>query len=254
MTSSVKVDHLSVSYHGELALDDISFEAPKQELIGIIGPNGAGKSTLIKAIMGMVPKNQGDIKVMDQSVAKVRPKIAYVPQRSMIDFDFPILVEDVVVMGRYPHLKWWSRPSKKDREKALDCLEQVGMQDFHRRQIGELSGGQQQRVFIARALAQEADILFLDEPFAGIDLSSEQIIINLLRKIRNEGKTLFVVHHDLSKVEEYFDSLMLLNQRLVGFGEQKEVFKPQLISEAYNGNIATLHKDDHDEGQMVVVK
>ncbi|MDV2582900.1 metal ABC transporter ATP-binding protein [Alkalibacillus haloalkaliphilus] len=253
MTSSVKVDHLSVSYHGEMALDNITFEAPTQELIGIIGPNGAGKSTLIKAIMGMVQKNQGDIKVFDQSVSKMRQKIAYVPQRSMIDFDFPVLVEDVVVMGRYPHLKWWQRPGKKDREKALECLEQVGMEDFRRRQIGELSGGQQQRVFIARALAQESDLLFLDEPFAGIDLSSEQIIINLLRKIRNQGKTLFVVHHDLSKVEEYFDSLMLLNQRLVGFGAQEDVFKPQLISEAYNGNIATLHSEDGD-GQMVVVK
>ncbi|MET3683298.1 ABC-type Mn2+/Zn2+ transport system ATPase subunit [Alkalibacillus flavidus] len=252
MSYSVDINHLSVAYHGEWALKDISFQAPKQEIIGIIGPNGAGKSTLMKAIMGMVTANQGTIRVFDQPVENVRSDIAYVPQRNMIDFDFPILVEDVVVMGRYPHLKWWQRPSKQDREKAIESLRQVGMESFRKRQIGELSGGQQQRVFIARALAQEADLLFLDEPFAGIDLTSEQIIIDLLRDIRDQGKTLFIVHHDLSKVEEYFDRLMLLNQRLVGFGQLQDVFRANLISEAYNGQVATIKDSDHSDDVVVV--
>ncbi|MBB5174223.1 metal ABC transporter ATP-binding protein [Texcoconibacillus texcoconensis] len=249
MNSAVQVKNLSVSYYGHTALEDISFEASPKQLIGIIGPNGAGKSTLIKAIMGMVSKNDGEVTALGQSISKVRKRIAYVPQRSMIDFDFPVLVEDVVVMGSYPHLKWWKRPGKKEREIALDCLRQVGMLEYRKRQIGELSGGQQQRVFLARALAQDGDVFFLDEPFAGIDVSSENIIIDLLRKLRDEGKTIFVVHHDLSKVEEYFDSLMLLNKKLIGYGDKAKVFQPDLVSEAYNGNIAMLS----DEGGKMVV-
>ncbi|WP_018923975.1 metal ABC transporter ATP-binding protein [Salsuginibacillus kocurii] len=249
MTSAVQVKNLSVTYHGHTALENISFDASPQQLVGIIGPNGAGKSTLIKAMLGMVRKNHGEVTVFGKSISKVRKQIAYVPQRSMIDFDFPVLVEDVVLMGSYPHLKWWKRPGKNERKQALDSLTQVGMIDYRKRQIGELSGGQQQRVFLARALAQGGDILFLDEPFAGIDISSENIIIELLGKLRDEGKTIFVVHHDLSKVDKYFDSLMLLNKTLIGFGEKEKVFQPELVSRAYNGNIALLSDKD---GKVVV--
>lgn len=245
----VRVDNLSVSYYGEEALTNISFSANAQELIGIIGPNGAGKSTLIKAIMGLIPINHGKISIFEKNVSQVKKHIAYVPQRSQIDLDFPVLVEDVVVMGRYPHLKWWARPTRKDRQMARNCLDQVGMLPFSKRQIGELSGGQQQRVFIARALAQEADLFFLDEPFAGIDVTSEGIIINLLRELRNNGKTIFVVHHDLSKVDQYFDSLLLLNKKLVGFGKKDEVFEVERVRETYNGNIAVM---PNNEGVLVV--
>ncbi|PSL43225.1 iron/zinc/copper transport system ATP-binding protein [Salsuginibacillus halophilus] len=240
MAPAVQVSNISVSYHGETALDDVSFTAEPSQLIGIIGPNGAGKSTLIKTIMGMIGRNEGEVEVLGQPISKVRKRVAYVPQRRSIDLDFPVRVEDVVVMGSYAHLAWWKRPGKKDKEKALTCLEKVGMLDFSHRQIGELSGGQQQRVFIARALMQDSDVLFLDEPFAGIDVASESIIIDLLRDLRNQGKTLFVVHHDLSKVETYFDTIMLLNQRLLGFGAKDEVFQPELVSRAYDGNVAVL--------------
>ncbi|SDC18260.1 iron/zinc/copper transport system ATP-binding protein [Pelagirhabdus alkalitolerans] len=249
MTQAIEVDHLSVSYYGKTVLDDVSFEAETAQLIGIIGPNGAGKSTMIKAIMGMIPTNQGNVRVLGNRVDQVRKQIAYVPQRSMIDFDFPVLVEDVVVMGRYPHLKWWQRPSKKDREKASDSLRAVGMEDYGKRQIGELSGGQQQRVFLARALAQESDVLFLDEPFAGIDVTSEEIIIHLLRQLKAEGKTIFVVHHDLSKVETYFDTLMMLNRTLIGYGKTNEVFTPDRVSETYDGNVARL---SGNQNQVVI--
>lgn len=236
----VSVNNLSVSYHGEKALHNVTFEAEAGQLVGIIGPNGAGKSTLIKAMMGLISKEKGQVEVFEKPVSKVRKRIAYVPQRSDIDMDFPVLVEDVVVMGRYPHLSWWRRPGQKDRALALNCLDKVGMGAFAKRQIGQLSGGQQQRVFIARALAQQAELFFLDEPFAGIDMTSETIIIDILRELKNEGKTLFVVHHDLSKVEEYFDSLLLLNKELKGFGPKKDVFQVDLVSATYDGNVAIM--------------
>ncbi|EGL82715.1 ABC transporter related protein [Caldalkalibacillus thermarum TA2.A1] len=245
----IEVRNLSVAYHDQIVLEQISFVVNSHTLVGIIGPNGAGKSTLIKAIMGLVPTLSGEVRVFNQPVSKMRKQIAYVPQRNVLDQDFPVLVEDVVLMGRYPHLRWWQRPTAKDREIAKQCLEQVGMLDFSKRQIGELSGGQQQRVFLARALAQEADLFFLDEPFAGIDMTSEQIIINLLRKLRDQGKTLFVVHHDLSKVEEYFDQIALLNRQLVGYGNKEDVFQVDLISKAYNGKIAFVG----DRGGTLVV-
>jgi manganese transport system ATP-binding protein len=240
MQPAVQVKHLSVSYHGQTALQNITFTADSGQLIGIIGPNGAGKSTLIKAIVGLVPFQAEAVRILGKKVAKVRKEIAYVSQRSIIDFDFPVLVEDVVLMGRYPHISWWKPAGKNDRRIALDCLEQVGMTAYRKRQIGELSGGQQQRVFLARALAQQANIFFLDEPFAGIDIKSENIMIRLLRQMRDQGKTLFVVHHDLSKVEDYFDSLLLLNKKMLGFGKNEDVFQAELVSQAYEGNVATL--------------
>lgn len=237
MGSAVTVNGLSVSYYGNQVVKDISFSFELGKLIGIVGPNGAGKSTLMKAILGLIPRDSGTITFLDQSLKSVRKKIAYVPQRSNIDWDFPILVRDTVLLGTYPKLGLIKRPSKKDREFATECLGMVGMEDFAHRQISELSGGQQQRVFLARALAQEADLFFLDEPFVGIDVASEEVIIKILKDLRNAGKTIFVVHHDLSKVETYFDDLILINKSLYGAGSVEKVFQMDRLKECYNMNI-----------------
>ncbi|WP_028307758.1 metal ABC transporter ATP-binding protein [Desulfitibacter alkalitolerans] len=236
----VKVSNLSVSYNGKVAFSSISFSAAPKQIIGIIGPNGAGKSTLIKAIMGLVQADEGCVEIMNQTLTKACKRIAYVPQRNSIDFDFPVLVEDVVLMGRFPHLKWWEFPGKRDYELVRECLKQVDMVDYCKRQIGQLSGGQQQRVFLARALAQEAELFFLDEPFAGIDMASENMIMKLLKDLRDRGKTLFVVHHDLSKAETYFDSLILLKNKLIAYGKKDEVFQIDRLKEAYDGKVATF--------------
>ncbi len=244
----LRVESLSVYYESNQAIKDISFSAEKGKLIGIVGPNGAGKSTLIKAILGL-EKAQGKVSVLGEKVNNVRKQISYVPQRNQIDWDFPVLVEDVVMMGRFAHIPWYKKAGKKDQEIVAESLDKVGMIDFSKRQIGELSGGQQQRVFIARALAQHADMFFLDEPFVGIDVTSEEIIINLLREIRNMGKTVFVVHHDLSKVEQYFDELLLINKELIEYGKVNEVYQPDILSKTYRGSITLVGSN---ENMMVV--
>ncbi|MFV8826672.1 metal ABC transporter ATP-binding protein [Alkalihalobacterium sp. APHAB7] len=249
MGRMLEVNNLSVYYDNLQAINNVSFSADEGKLIGIVGPNGAGKSTLIKAILGLEKSTNSGINALDKSIKKARRQIAYVPQRSLIDWDFPVLVEDVVMMGRYIHLPWYKRPSKDDKRIVTEALEKVGMIDFRKRQIGELSGGQQQRVFIARALAQQATLFFLDEPFAGIDVTSEEIIINILKSLREENKTILVVHHDLSKVEEYFDQVMLVNKELIGYGEVSETFKPELLSQTYKGKIKLFKDND----QMMVV-
>ena len=200
-----------MSYDSKKVFEDITFSIPPGQIIGIIGPNGGGKSTLLKAIMGLISKDQGEIEIFGKEVTKSRKQVAYVPQRNGIDMDFPALVEDVVMMGRYPHLTWWGLPKRKDRQMVEYCLKQVGMLDYRKRQIGQLSGGQQQRVFLARALAQEAELFLLDEPFSGIDITSENLIMDILKNMKYRGKTIFVVHHDLTKAESYFDSMILLN-------------------------------------------
>ncbi|SDN42768.1 metal ABC transporter ATP-binding protein [Alkalicoccus daliensis] len=248
MKKTIEVKNLSVHYYGDIALENVSFSMNEGNIIGVVGPNGAGKSTLMKALLGLV-KFDGEVSIFGQRVNELRKNIAYVPQRSTIDWDFPILVEDAVLMGRYMHIPWYKKTAKKDREKAEKALEQVGMESFRKKQIGELSGGQQQRVFIARALAQDADLFFLDEPFVGIDVNSEEIIVNLLKQLREQGKTIFVIHHDLSKVETYFDELLMLNQRLIGAGPVKEIFNPQILKQAYGGNAAVISSDK----EMVVV-
>src|SRR5699024_2423215 len=215
MSKKIEVNHLNVSYFGHRALRNISFSFETGKLIGIIGPNGAGKSTLIKAMFNLIPIESGNIKIAGKSIKEMRRKIAYVPQRNNIDWDFPITVKDTVLLGTYPNIKIFRRPKKADKEWAMHCLEKVGMQEYHKRQISELSGGQQQRVFLARALAQKADFFFLDEPFVGIDAASEKMIIKILQNLRDEGKTVLVVHHDLSKVEAYFDELILLNKEII---------------------------------------
>lgn len=235
---------MTVAYDGKSVLENVTCTFARQQLVGIIGPNGAGKSTFIKAVLGMLPLDNGEIKIMDGSNEKIRSKIAYVPQRSAIDLSFPVLVEDVVMMGRFPHITWWGRPKKHDKDAVEQCLEQVGMLNLRRQQIGKLSGGQLQRVFLARALAQEADIFFLDEPFSGIDIPSEQMIMHLLRKLRNQGKTIFVVHHDLSKAGDYFDSLLLLNKKVIAYGHRDDVFRADRLREAYEGKAATFGGND----------
>lgn len=240
--SAVEVRNLCVSYYGNEVIRNINFSFDCGKLIGIIGPNGAGKSTLMKAIIGLIPIDKGKISFHGRPIKTIRKKIAYVPQRSDIDWDFPITVRDTVLLGTYPKLGVFHRPKKKEKQLAKKCLEKVGMIEYSHRQIGELSGGQQQRIFLARALAQEADYFFLDEPFVGIDVSSEEVIIQILKKLRDEGKTVFVVHHDLTKVENYFDDLILINKELIESGSVQSVFKPELISKAYQAQFSLLNK------------
>ena len=234
MKGTVEVNNLSVSYYGNEVIKDISFSFETGNLIGIIGPNGAGKSTLMKAVLGLTPKNGGTVEICGEPLKNVRKKIAYVPQRNNIDWDFPIIVKDTVLLGTFPNLGLFKRPKKKEKEFATKCLEKVGMQNFSNRQIAELSGGQQQRVFLARALAQNADFFFLDEPFVGIDVASEEVIIKILKDLRDAGKTIFVVHHDLSKVKSYFDDVIMINKELYGAGPVKQVFQPESVQKCFN--------------------
>ncbi|PID20960.1 manganese transporter [Sporosarcina sp. P3] len=234
MIDPITVNNISVSYDGNEVVKDVSFSFGAGSLIGVLGPNGAGKSTLMKAMLGLIHKDHGNVKFGSKTVDSMRKQIAYVPQRSNIDWNFPIIVKDTVLLGTYPKVGLLRRPRKADKEWAMECLKQVGMESFANRQIGELSGGQQQRVFLARALAQKADYFFLDEPFVGIDVSSEEIIIGILREMRAAGKVIFVVHHDLSKVKKYFDGLVLINKELIDAGPTSKVFQSENMAKAYN--------------------
>ena len=239
--TAISIEDLHVSYFGNEAIRHVSLTVEPGNLVGIIGPNGAGKSTLLKAMLGLIPRDKGAIRILDKPVKEVRKRIAYVPQRNDIDWDFPITVLDAVLLGTYPRLKRFRRPGKKERQWALDCLTRVGMDAFSKRQIGELSGGQQQRVFLARALAQQADVFFLDEPFVGVDASSEETIVKILKELGAQGKTAVVVHHDLSKANEYFNQLILLNKELIGFGTVGDVLQPKIIEKAYQGQFAFMN-------------
>ena len=240
--SVISVKGLSVSYEKKRVLTNIFLEIEPGKIYGVVGPNGAGKSTLFKAILGLIEINTGQITVNGQSIKSQRKETVYVPQKNNVDWTFPATVFDIVLMGRYPHKKILQRLNKKDKAMVMDALEEVGMTSFKDRQIGELSGGQQQRVFLARALCQEADIFFLDEPFVGVDILTEEKIIQILKKLASEGKTLLVVHHDLSSVEEYFDKVILLNQRLIAYGDTNTTFTKENIATAYGGQLPILHK------------
>jgi len=242
MTSLIDVERLTVSYYGNEVVKDVSFSFNSGKLIGIIGPNGAGKSTLLKAMLGLIPYDRGKIAIKGEQIDHWRKQIAYVPQRTTIDWDFPITVRNTVLLGTYPNLGLFKIPLKREKKLADECLGKVGMASFSNRQISELSGGQQQRVFLARALAQKADIFFLDEPFVGIDVASEKMIIEILQQLRDEGKTIFIVHHDLAKVEQYFDELILLNKILIGAGPVHDVMQPDKLSEAYQIDFDLLTK------------
>jgi manganese/zinc/iron transport system ATP- binding protein len=236
----LEVHDLTVSYNKKPVLWGIDFTLPKGVLVGIIGPNGAGKSTLIKTIMGLIPAGSGFVKMFDKELDEVRGKVSYVPQRESVDWDFPASAFDVVLMGRYGKLGLFKRPRKADKEVAMECLEKVGMQQFADRQISQLSGGQQQRVFLARALAQDAELYFMDEPFAGVDAATEAAIIEILKKMTQAGKTVVVVHHDLQSVKEYFNWVLLLNMRLVASGPTDKIFNSELLQEAYGGKLTLL--------------
>lgn len=238
----ISIKGLSVSYDRKRVLTNIYLDVPDSTICGIIGPNGAGKSTLFKSILGLININAGSIKIHGQEIEEVRKRIAYVPQKDDVDWTFPATVEDIVVMGRFPHKKLFQRLNKVDHEIALQAMEDLSIVDLRKRQIGELSGGQQQRVFIARALAQDPDIFLLDEPFVGVDMMTEDKIITLLKNLREEGKTTMVVHHDLSTVEDYFDRVVLLNQRLIAAGPTKETFTQDKVSLAYGAQLNILHK------------
>lgn len=235
---ALAVSHLTVNYGKTAVLWDISLTVPKGKLVGIIGPNGAGKTTFLKACLGLQPSSSGKVEILGHSIGEQRKRIAYVPQREAVDWDFPITVEELVLMGRYGQIGLIRRPRKADLIAVERTLEAVQMKEFAKRQIGQLSGGQQQRAFLARALMQEADVYFLDEPFAGIDMGSESMIISLLQKLRQEGKTLFVVHHDLNSVESYFDWLIVLNMRLVASGPLETSFTPHVLNAAYGKSYA----------------
>jgi manganese/zinc/iron transport system ATP- binding protein len=234
------VHDVSVAYQHKTVLWDVDLTVKEPHLVGIIGPNGAGKSTLLKAILGLVPIANGTITILGKPLSQQRKLIGYVPQRESVDWDFPISVLDTVVLGTYGRLGWFRRPGKTERGLARDCLQQVGLEEFAKRQIGQLSGGQQQRVFLARALAQQAQIYFMDEPMAGVDAVTERVIFDLLHKLRESGKTVFVVHHDLRTVREYFDYGVLLNGMLVASGPADQVFTPEKLQAAYKGRLSIL--------------
>jgi manganese/zinc/iron transport system ATP- binding protein len=233
----LEVHDLTVAYHRRPVLWDIDFSVPEGKLIGIIGPNGAGKSTLIKAALGLVPLASGWVKIYGRPYAEQRRLIGYVPQRESVDWDFPTDAQDVVLMGRYGHLGWCRRPRHADREYALECLRKVGMADYARRQISQLSGGQQQRVFLARALAQNASLYFMDEPFSGVDAATEKAIVSLLDDLKAQRKTVLVVHHDLQTVRDYFDWVIMLNMRQIAVGPTEEVFNPSNLQKTYGGRL-----------------
>ncbi|SEN92545.1 iron/zinc/copper transport system ATP-binding protein [Amphibacillus marinus] len=234
----ITVKDLYVSYQGTEAIQNVSFQVNTGQLVGIIGPNGAGKSTLLKALLGLVPIDRGEITINNKPLKQIRRNIAYVPQRNIIDWDFPITVLDTVVMGNFPNLTLFKRPSKQQKAFALSCLEKVQMADLRHRQISELSGGQQQRVFLARALTQNPDFFFLDEPFVGIDAASEALMIKLLHEQSTQGKTILIVHHDLSKLNSYFDQIILLNKALISYGAPRETATAKHMNQAYNGQLA----------------
>ncbi len=240
MNNNLTVNDLSVAYQGKIALDHISLTVSPHKLTGVIGPNGAGKSTLLKSILGLIPRTSGEITCLGAPITKQQKNIAYVGQRQDIDLSFPVDVLGVVMFGTYPKLGLFRRPTKNEAALAWQCLKKVGMTEYAKNQIGELSGGQLQRVFIARALAQEADWIFLDEPFAGIDATSEGIIISLLKDLRDEGKSIVIVHHDLHKVRDYFDELILLNQQLIASGTVDDVFTAEHMMRAYGDSIVDM--------------
>jgi manganese/zinc/iron transport system ATP- binding protein len=239
---AVHVEDLTVSYHGQPVLWDIDVNIPPGVMAAIVGPNGAGKSTLLKAILSLVGPTAGHIMIHGAPYKRQRRRVGYVPQRSSVDWDFPTTALDVVTMGLYGRIGWFRHPGRKAREKALAALEEVRMADLAHRQISQLSGGQQQRVFLARALVQEAEVYFLDEPMAGVDATTERTIVGLLQKLRDAGKTVVVVHHDLQTVEDYFDWLVILNIRVVAQGPVSRIYTLDNLHRAYGGQIALLER------------
>ncbi|MGP8283317.1 MAG: metal ABC transporter ATP-binding protein [Desulfomonilaceae bacterium] len=230
---AIDVDNLTVSYGGRPALESASFAIDPGLMVGVIGPNGAGKSTLIKALVGFVRPDSGDIQICGVPARSAKGSIAYVPQRGDLDWDFPVTVEDVVMMARYARLPWWRSPDGSDKSAVRAAMDTLGIGNLHGRPIGELSGGQKQRVFLARALAQNAEVFLLDEPFAGLDAATEKELVKVLARVRAEGRTLLVVHHDLATAGDYFDRIILLNQKLFGYDTPHRMLRPDILRRVY---------------------
>ncbi len=243
------INDLTVAYRDKPVLQDIDLTIPAGRLCAIVGPNGAGKSTLIKATLGLIPTAAGSVRIFGAPYAERRHRVGYVPQRTSVDWDFPTTAIDVVMMGTYGKLGWLKRPGKAERARALQALDQVKMADFAERQISQLSGGQQQRVFLARALAQDAQLYFMDEPFVGVDAITEEAIVVLLKTLRESGKTVIVVHHDLDSAPEYFDWLVLLNVKLIASGPFDSTFTSDNLRRTYGGamNAAIRHFEHFEE-------
>lgn len=247
--AAIEVENLTVSYGPSPALLDISVSIPQGCLVGVIGPNGSGKSTLIKSMLGFIRPDFGEVRIFGKPAEKAKGRVAYVPQRGTVDWDFPITVREVALMGRYVNTPWYKNFSQSDYTIADEALKMVRMSEFARRQIGQLSGGQQQRVFMARAMAQGADILLLDEPFAGVDAATETAILDVLENSKQSGRTLVVVHHDLATAAEYFDYLILLKQRMYAFGPPDAVLHPPLLAEVYEGALRVFSHLERASGQ-----
>jgi manganese/zinc/iron transport system ATP- binding protein len=236
----LEIHDMTVAYHRRPVLWDVDLIVPEGQLVAIVGPNGAGKTTLIKAVLGLLPLASGKVEIYGLPYDQQRRVVGYVPQRETVDWDFPVTALDVVLMGTYGRLGWFRRPGAAERRQAEECLAHVGMLDFAHRQIRQLSGGQQQRVFLARALAQDAKIYFMDEPFAGVDAATEQAIVELLQELRGRGKTVLVVHHELQTVKDYFDYVILLNMRLVAAGPVATTFTTENLQTTYGGRLTVL--------------
>ena len=228
--SAITITNLCASYQNAPALWQVSTAIEQGSLLAVVGPNGAGKTTLIKSILGLITPDSGSISIFGKKAATQLHQLAYIPQRTTIDWDFPVTVFDVVLMGRYRHIGWFKRPSHDDKEKALDALMHVNMFEHKDRRISNLSGGQQQRVFLARALAQDAAIYLMDEPFVGVDLKTEQTIVKILKELSQRGKTIVVVHHDLHTLQDYFHQVMLLNKTCIAHGPIDQVCTPEYLA------------------------
>lgn len=243
----LEVHDLTVAYRRRPVLWSIDFSIQEPQLLGIVGPNGAGKSTLLKSLLDLVSPVSGSVEMFGQPVRAVRKRIGYVPQRESVDWDFPISVQETVMMGTYGRLGWFRRPGAVERETVAHCLQAVGMEAYGDRQIGRLSGGQQQRVFLARALAQQADLYFLDEPFAGVDAATEEVVLKVLKDLRAQGKLIIVVHHDLLTVQRAFDSVLLLNGRLIALGPISSTLTPENLHKTYGGHLSVLDQVGSNE-------
>ena len=241
-TPIIEAHNLTVLYGRKPAIWNVDFKLPEGQVIGIMGPNGSGKSTLLKSIMGVVTPTTGYTKVYDQDLNQVRHKVSYVPQRQEIDWDFPASVWDIVSMGRFHVRGLFKRLTSEDNDIIQESLEKVNMLGFAKRQISQLSGGQQQRVFLARAIAQQGELFLMDEPFAGVDIATEEMIVDLLKEMKDQGKTLVIVHHDLHTAQSYFDHLVLMNTRLVACGKTSDVFTDQILTDTYCGKLTTIAK------------
>jgi manganese/zinc/iron transport system ATP- binding protein len=240
--SPLSIHDMTVAYHRKPVLWDVDLDVPEGQLVGIVGPNGAGKSTLIKACLDLVPRTSGRVMVYGRPYRRQRKLVGYVPQRESVDWDFPVSALDVVAMGTYGRLGWLRPVGRRQKQESLAALERVGMADYAHRQISQLSGGQQQRVFLARAMVQDARLYFMDEPLAGVDAATETTIVQTLREMRDGGKTVLVVHHDLQTVPEYFDWVLLLNMRVVSFGPTRDVFTNENLQKTYGGRLTLLEE------------